>query len=200
MRRFLTNTAGDIHLLCSMNYRGSACLQLWQPSSGGRVPRFVPATRSRKLPNSITGLDVGASAAQSPAPPYIAAVTSEGELFVFRGDTLRVMTVDSKAHMVFGTSVCVSGDGHAVVSTSGDASARVTELPAVQGGGGGAGRIFVLLLLLALALSVYVLVGQLGRDVSVWVRELQLQLEAGLGKVGGDASGARPERTARNAS
>ena len=53
--------------------------------------------------------------------------------------------------MVFATSVAIAADGQALVSTSGDASARVTELPGGSSGGVCGGLTFVLLLLAAAA-------------------------------------------------
>lgn len=135
--RFVRSDAGDV--LCSMNYRGDGCVGRWRRGDGGAL---LYHSRSKKF-NSITGMDV------SPDGAHVGIATADGEAFLLDAGTLAVRKAVKKAHMIFATSVAFAGDSHAFVSTSGDASARVVELPPPQFLGS---RLLLLLIALIAAL------------------------------------------------
>jgi hypothetical protein len=114
--RFVKDGSGD--LVCSLNYRGKGLVARWQFRQGitGRL-----CAQSASISSPVTGLDV------SPGGDFVGICTSEGEVLTLGMKSLRARYSNRKAHMVFGTEVAFAADDGAFVSTSADASARVTQ-------------------------------------------------------------------------
>jgi WD40 repeat protein len=151
------------HLLCSLNSRGHGSVALWVRQPDGTFSFY---TKSRPLASSVTALDAG--------PARVAVGTADGEVLLLNAATLSIVFRDRKAHMVFSTSVAFASDGHAILSTSGDASARVTELPR---GGAPIGYGLLLFVAFLFAMMVMALAQELGSDPLVWLQQLQLRLQ-----------------------
>lgn len=132
-------------LVCTLNYKGSGWVARWAQQPDGS---YAFGRKSRAFPNALTSMQTGST------PTRVAIGSSDGEVYILDAESLAVMQQDRKAHMVFATAVAVAADGHAAVSTSGDASARVTEL-AGGGGSGMCGTFTCVMLLLALAVAVW---------------------------------------------
>jgi hypothetical protein len=126
---------------------------------------YVFSRKSRQLAGSVTALDVSNDSVRA------AVGTADGELLILDASTLSPLFRDRKAHMVFATSVAFASDGYAVVSTSGDASARVTELPR---GVAQIGLRLLLLVVLFFAAIVFGLTQELVSDPRLWLERLLL--------------------------
>ncbi|EFJ30677.1 hypothetical protein SELMODRAFT_409223 [Selaginella moellendorffii] len=83
---------------------------------------------SRKLANEpISALTI------SPDGKLLAIGSSEGEVFILSASKLSVLQRIKRAHMVFVTALDFSPDNRALLSVSGDSSARVTPCQTPQG-------------------------------------------------------------------
>lgn len=129
-------------MICTVNYKGKGYLCRWMQVTQGLF-KFKRA--SAAVPAAITGMDLSASGEMA------GVVNAEGHTLVIDTSALKVCYRNKKAHMVFGTDVAFSKDIDAYVSVSGDASARVSLVPAKRSGGGL--RFFMLLLLALLCLA-----------------------------------------------
>ena len=112
----------------------------------GRSPRPV-------TPAPICGFEASHSGR------LLAAVTPEGDQCVVSTQSLRAVQYRKGAHMTFATAVAFAPDDSAILSTSADASATLTELRNVTGGRGAVlGRVGVVAAVAAVVLLLIAMV------------------------------------------
>ena len=143
---------GAAALFATLNTPGAGGCVCCHARSQSPEAQYQLTKQSKAFASAVTGFDVGSD------PLLLAAVTTEGTLHLLDAVTMRAKLTDKKAHMIFGTCAAFSGDGAALVTTSGDSSARVTDVPGMAAhkrGSAGTGwsptGVVVLLVLAALS-------------------------------------------------
>lgn len=145
-----TRGGGPPSLITLANNREGSHLVLWRMSSRDEQPHWrgrLSLVRCVKASmNPATCMEL------SPDGTMVAVGTGEGGIVVLSSPELVPLRKVDGVHMVFVTSLSWAADGHAIVSTSADASASITEVTGKIGGPMKFTWVVLLLLLVVLLL------------------------------------------------
>lgn len=138
-----------IALYTPVKFKGAGHVLRWRQGEGGDIK--LEARSSKPVtPSPICGFEVSNSGR------LLAAVTPDGDQCVISAQTLRPVKYRKGAHMTFATAVAFAPDDSAIVSTSADASATLTQLAQGSGMPGGSSMLLVLLSVLVIMLAIVV--------------------------------------------
>ncbi|KAK9868382.1 hypothetical protein WJX84_002942 [Apatococcus fuscideae] len=112
---------GSMGFFTAVNCRGKGWLLHWAQTLSGDISLLS----QRACGDIVTAFDI------SPSGHALAFGHSEGEVKIFATRKLTPLRRVKRAHTIFVTAITFSQDGEAVVSTSADATARVTLTTAI---------------------------------------------------------------------
>ena len=139
-----------IALYTPVKFKGCGYVLRWRQGESGEI-QLEARSAKPVTPSPICGFEASHSGR------LLAAVTPDGDQCVISAQTLRPVKYRRAAHMTFATAVAFAPDDSAILSTSADASATLTQLKrAGSGVSSGAWTLVALFALLVLMLAVLV--------------------------------------------
>eukprot|EP00884_Botryococcus_braunii_P014330 jgi/Botrbrau1/22899/Bobra.0065s0052.2 len=108
---------GSLGIYTAVTTAGEGHVMYYEQDDTGEM---ICRKKARVDPNPITALDI------SPSGELLGFGTSEGDVAVLSVSNLKAVSRQKGAHLVFVTAVTFSPQSNALLSVSGDASARVT--------------------------------------------------------------------------
>ncbi|KAL2611024.1 hypothetical protein R1flu_022716 [Riccia fluitans] len=155
-------------LFVTMREGGRGVISIWDTTT------WKKRTSRRLSEDPISAFSI------SPDGRFLAIGTSEGDMKVVSAKNLAVIQQVKNAHMVFVTSMEFSPNGRALLSVSGDSSARITVIADLSKGEGW--RVYLLILLVLLVSYWFFIAskqGEGGKDI-----HLQTLISDALGRLG----------------
>ncbi|KAK9844529.1 hypothetical protein WJX74_003654 [Apatococcus lobatus] len=132
---------GSMALYTAVNCKGVGWLLHWAQSPSGDISLLS----QRTCGDIVTAFDI------SPSGHALAIGHSEGEVKILATEKLVPLCRVKRAHTIFVTAITFAQDGKAVVSTSADATARVTVVEPPNGRSGASSKLSLAFLLAFIA-------------------------------------------------